>query len=73
MLFQKILFLKEFLACNSSLGLFSKIKKGSGASFWCAFSAGFLCKNVRYLMPYQCTKCQYHNLFLSQDIKQNVL
>ena len=73
MLFQKILFLKEFLACNSSLGLFSKIKKGSGASFWCTFSAWFFHKNVPYLILYQWTKFQCHTLFLSQNIKQNVL
>ena len=30
-------------------------------------------KNVPYLILYQCTKFQCHNLLLSQDIKQNVL
>ena len=53
--------------------LFSKIKKGSGASFWCIFSAWFFYKNVPYLILYQGTKFQCHTLFLSQDIKQNVL
>ena len=72
-LFQNILFLKEFLACNGCFGLFSKIKKGSGASFWCTFSAWFFHKNVPYLILYQWTKFQCHNLLLSQDIKQNVL
>ena len=38
-LLQNILFKKEFLACNCCFGLFSKIKKGSGAIFWCKFSA----------------------------------
>ena len=41
-------FLKEFLACNDYFGLFSKIKKGAGASFWCTFSAWSFCKNVPY-------------------------
>ena len=71
-LFQKTLFLKEFLVCNGCFGLFSKIKKGSGASFWCTFSAWFFHKNVPYLILYQWTKFQCHTLFLSQYIKQNV-
>ena len=72
-LFQNILFSKEFLACNGCFGLFSKIKKGSGASFWCTFSAWFFYKNVPYLILYQWTKFQCHNFFPSQDIKQNML
>ena len=72
-LFQNTLFLKEFLACNGCFGLFSKIKKGSGASFWCTFSAWFFYKNVPYLILYQWTQFQCHTLFLSQDIKQNVI
>ena len=72
-LFQNILFLKEFLACNGCFGLFSKIKKGSGASFWCIFSAWFFHKNVPYLIHYQWTKFQCHILFPTQDIKQTVL
>ena len=72
-LFQNILFHKEFLACNGCFGLFSKIKKWSGASFWCTFSAWFFHKNVPYLILYQWTKFQCHTLFLSQDVKQNVL
>ena len=70
---QNILFLKEILACNVCFGLFSKIKKGSRASFCCTFSAWFFHKNVSYLILYQWTKFQCHTLFLSQDIKQNVL
>ena len=38
-LFPVILFKKAFLACNDCFGLFSKIKKGSGAL---AFGAYFL-------------------------------
>ena len=52
-------------------GLFTKIKKGSGISFWCTFSAWVLHTNAPYLMLYQLTKFQRH-LFL-QDIKQNVI
>ena len=72
-LFTNIWFLKEFIACNGCFGLFSKIKKGSGAGFWCTFSTWFFHKNVPYLILYQWTKFQCHTLCLSQDIKQNVL
>ena len=72
-LFQNTLFLKEFLQCNGCLGLFIKIKKGSWASFCCTFSASFFHENVPYLILCQWTKFQCHTLFLSQDIKQNVL
>ena len=72
-LFQNTSFLKQFLSCNGCFRLFSKIKKGSRASFWCTFSAWFFHKNVPYLILYQWTKFQCHTLFLSQDIKQNVL
>ena len=67
------LFLKEYLVFNGCFWLFSKIKKLSEASFWCTFSAWFFHKNVPYLILYQWTKFQCHTLFLSQDIKQNVL
>ena len=66
-------FLKEFLACNGCFGLFHKIRKGSGTNFWSTFSAWFSHKNVPYLILYQWTKFQCHTLFLSQNIKQNVL
>ena len=56
-----------------ALDYLAKIKKGSGASFWCAFYAWFFLKNVPYLILYQWTKFQCDTLFLSQDIKQNVL
>ena len=72
-LFQNTFLLKEFLACNGCFGLFTKIKKGSGASFLWTFSAWFFYKNVPYLILYQWTKFQCHTLFLSQDSKQNVL
>ena len=63
----------EFLTCNDWFALFRKIKKGSGTSFWCTFSAWVLHKKVLYLILYQQTKFQCHALFLSQDIKENVL
>ena len=72
-LFQNILFLREFLACNGCFGLFTKIKKGSGTSFWCTFSVWFFHKNVPYLKLYQWTKFQCQTFFPSQDIKPNVL
>ena len=70
MLFQNTLFLKEFLAWNGCFGLFIKIKKRYGTSFWCTFYAWFFRKNVSYLILYQWTKFQCHTLFLSQDIKK---
>ena len=72
-LFQNIPFLKEFPECNGCFGLFRKIKKGSGATFWCTFSAWFFYKNVPYWTLYQWTKFPCHTLFLSHNIKQNVL
>ena len=71
--FQNILFLKEFLACKGCFGLFTKIKKGFGTSFWCTFSAWFFHKNVIYLILYQWPKFQHHTFFPFQDIKQNGL
>ena len=62
-------FWKEFLAWNGCFGLFSKIKKGSGTSFWCTFCAWFFHKNLLYLILYQWTTFQCHTSFLSQDIK----
>ena len=59
-LFQNTLFLKEFLACIGCFGLFTKIKEGSGTSFWNTFSACFFHKNVPYLILYQLTKFQCH-------------
>ena len=52
-------------------GLFTKIKKGSGISFWCTFSVWVFHTNAPYLILYQLTKFQRH-IFL-QDIKRNVL
>ena len=73
MIFQNFLFSKEFPACNGCFGLFSKIKKGSGANFWCTISAWFFHKNILYLIHYQWREFQCHTLFLSQDMKLNML
>ena len=45
-LYQNILFLKEFIACNGCFGLFTKNKKGSGTSFCGIFLAWLFHKNV---------------------------
>ena len=72
-IFQNFWFSKEFHACNVCFGLYSKIKKKSGTNFWCTFSGWFFLKNVPYLILYQWTEFQCHTLFLSPDIKQNML
>ena len=46
---QNTLFLKELLACNDCFGLYTKIRKGSGTTFWSIFSAWFFHQNVPYL------------------------
>ena len=51
------------------LGYLPKLKWGLGL----AFGALFFNKNVPYLILYQWEKSQCHNLFLSQDIKEDVL
>ena len=51
-LFQNILFSKEFPACNGCFELFTKIKEKSGTSSWCIFSTWFFHKNVPYLILY---------------------
>ena len=71
--FPNIWFVKEFSACNAYFGLFTKIKKESGISFWCTFFAWFFHTNALYLILYQLTKFQCHIFFPSQDIKQNLL
>ena len=65
-------FLKQLLARSGYFGLFSKIKKGSGTSFWCTFSAYFFHKNVSLILCL-CTKLHCHTFFPSQDTKQNVI
>ena len=55
------------------LGYLAKLEKGLGLSFQAHFLHDFPIKNVPYLILYQLTKFQRHTLFLSQDIKQNLL
>ena len=55
------------------LGYLAKLKRGLGLAFGADFLHNFPIKNVLYLIPYEWTKFQYHTLFLSQDIKQNML
>ena len=69
----KISYFQKNFACNDCFGLFTKIKKGSGTSFWCTFSAWFFPKNVPHLILYQWPRFQCHTFFPAQNIKQNVL
>ena len=55
------------------LAYLAKLKRGLGLAFGAHFLHCFSKKNVAYLILCQWTKFQYHALFLSQDIKQNVL
>ena len=55
------------------LGYLAKLKRGLGLPFGAHFLHDFSIKKVPYLILYQWTKFQCHTLFLSQDIKQNVL
>ena len=72
-LFPNIWFVKEFPACDTCFGLFTKIKKESGISFCCTFAAWLFHANAPYLILYQLPKFQCHVFFPSQDIKQNFL
>ena len=56
----------------AGLGLFTKIKKGSGTSFLGIVFAWFFRKNISYLILHELTKFQCRTFFPSQDIKQNV-
>ena len=53
------------------LGYWAKLKRGLGVAFGVHFLHDFSIKC--YLILYQWTKFQCYTLFLSQDIKQNVL
>ena len=57
----------------SVLGYLAKLKRGLGLTCGTHFLHDFSKKNVPYSILYQWTKFQCHNLFLSQDIKRNVL
>ena len=54
-------------------GYLAKLKRDLEVAFGANFRYVFFHKNVPDLLLYQWTKFQYHTLFLSQDIKQNVL
>ena len=69
-LFENILFLKEFFACNGCFGLFNTIKNESWTSFLCTFSAWFFHKNVPDLVLYQLTKFQCHTFFLPKKLNK---
>ena len=53
-------------------GYLATLRMGLGLAFDAHFLHDFSI-NVPYLILYQWTKFQCHTLFLSQDIKQNVL
>ena len=55
------------------LGNLAKLKRGLTQAFGAHFLHDFSVKFFPYLILYQWTKFQCHTLFLSQDIKQNVL
>ena len=55
------------------LGYSAKLEKGLGLAFGPHFLHGFFRENFLYLILYQWTEFQCHNLFLSQNIKQKVL
>ena len=54
------------------LGYLAKLKSGLGLAFGAYFLHEFSI-NLPYLILYQWTKLQCQTIFLSQDIKQNVL
>ena len=56
----------------SVLGYFAKLKRGLRLTFGAHFLHDFFDKNILYLIIYRWTKFQCHNLFLSENIKQNV-
>ena len=55
------------------LSYLEKLKRGLGLAFGAYFLHDFFQEIIPYLNLYQWTKFQCHTLFLSQDIKQNVL
>ena len=68
------IFIFKRISCMQWLfWIFTNIKKMSGTSFWCLFSAWFFHENVPYLILCLWIKFQCHTFFSSQDMKQNVL
>ena len=70
---QNIFFLEEFITCNGSFGLFTKIKKGVSNKILVHIFCMIFPQNVSYLTFYQLKTLQCHTFFPSQDIKQIVL
>ena len=68
--FQNILFWKKCLAYIDCFGLFTKIKKVFGTSFWSTFSAYYCHENLPF---YQMTKfkCQTYFLKISNNVFLN--
>ena len=64
---------QNILLAMAVLGYLAKLKRGLGLTFSAHFLHDFSIKNVPYLILYQWTKFQCYTLFLSKDIKQNVL
>ena len=69
----KYVIFKRILACNGCFPWLTKIKRRSGTSIWCKFSAWFLHKNVFYLILCHLTKFHCHTFFASLDMKLHVL
>ena len=68
----KYLIFKKIFACYECFGLFIKIKKEYGTSFWCTFSAWFFKKKCSLFNTLSMDKV-CHTFFPSDDIKQNLL
>ena len=66
-------FKKNFLRAMTVLGYLAKLKGGVGLAFGAHFVHDFSMKMFLISFPINGTKFQCHTLFLSQDIKQNVL
>ena len=64
-LFQSVLFLKQYPTCNGCFALFTKIKEGSWTGFGCITSAWFFHVNISYVILYQLTKFQCHIFLVS--------
>ena len=64
---------KRISTCNCCFGLFTKIIKRSGTSFWCTFSTWFFPQKCSLFDTTSMDKVSMSYLFPSQDIKQNVL
>ena len=57
----------------SVLAYLEKLKRGLGLTFHAPFLHNFFHMNILYLILYQWPKFQCHTLFISQDIKENIL